>query len=544
MANQPITNKPPRISYTATAGQTLLPFNFWIQKSTDLDIWVNGSQLAANTITVGSQYLKNDNGGYALVATPLALNDAVVALRNTKIDRESGFGETGAASFKGEAINLELSRLIAMAQDAYLNLARKVGLSPTSNFSGSLAIPTPVANRGWKWNADATALISTTTDPDATSEDAIAAAAAAQASATAADASADAAAISETNASGSAASALASALAAAAAAATLVLPSMAGNALKFLRVNAGATALEWATAAINLTSIAEVLTGTDTAKAVTADALAALWEQGSSISSASTLAIPSSGGGYFAVTGTTTITAINQDAALKLGREIELVFAGALTLTHNATGLILPGGASITTAAGDVGRFRCIDASNNYWRCVGYTKASGQAVIVPSTPSGGLTGFQIFGSSGTYTRSANTTQAVVFVFGGCGASGNTNGSAGGSGGGCAVKKVTPDATETVTIGAGGAAGSLAGGGTSSFGAHCSATGGGAVGGSPGSGSGGTINLTGTTGQALGGSVAVAIPGSTPLIGTEGGNGHSGGNGYAGANGLIIVWEFT
>ena len=29
-------------------------------------------------------------------------------------------------------------------------------------------------------------------------------------------------------------------------------------------------------------------------------------------------------------------------------------FSGALTLTHNATSLILPGGASITTAAGDV----------------------------------------------------------------------------------------------------------------------------------------------------------------------------------------------
>lgn len=50
------------------------------------------------------------------------------------------------------------------------------------------------------------------------------------------------------------------------------------------------------------------------------------------------------------ITGTTTITAFG---TIDSGVRRKLRFAGALTLTHNATSLILPGGANITTVAGD-----------------------------------------------------------------------------------------------------------------------------------------------------------------------------------------------
>lgn len=72
------------------------------------------------------------------------------------------------------------------------------------------------------------------------------------------------------------------------------------------------------------------------------------------------------------ITGTTTITALGTAAA---GRRRLVRFAGALTLTHNATSLILPGGANITTAAGDTAEF--ISAGSGNWRCVRYTKANG-----------------------------------------------------------------------------------------------------------------------------------------------------------------------
>jgi len=81
------------------------------------------------------------------------------------------------------------------------------------------------------------------------------------------------------------------------------------------------------------------------------------------------------------VTGTTTITGFGTGANLL--RVVK--FAGALTLTHNATTLILPGAASITTAAGDTGVFLS-DGSGN-WTCISYQKYSGKAVVTTVTSS-------------------------------------------------------------------------------------------------------------------------------------------------------------
>ena len=97
-----------------------------------------------------------------------------------------------------------------------------------------------------------------------------------------------------------------------------------------------------------------------------------------------------------------------------------------------------------------------------------------------------------FNSSGNWTKLSDVKYVIVWLLGAGGGAGGAkgggnNGSAGGSGsggGGC-IKKI--DATsllaiEVVTIGAGGAGGASTpttgyNGGTTSFGAHCSATGG-------------------------------------------------------------------
>jgi len=54
-----------------------------------------------------------------------------------------------------------------------------------------------------------------------------------------------------------------------------------------------------------------------------------------------------------------------------------LRFDGVLTLTHNATTLILPGGANITTAAGDSAIVVPNGTPANGWRVVGYQRNSG-----------------------------------------------------------------------------------------------------------------------------------------------------------------------
>lgn len=100
------------------------------------------------------------------------------------------------------------------------------------------------------------------------------------------------------------------------------------------------------------------------------------WSATQTIASAATTDIGAATSNSVIVSGTTTITALGTIAA---GAERVVQFSGALTLTHNATSLILPGGASITTAAGDVAYFVSLGTGN--WRCTGYQKANGQAVV-------------------------------------------------------------------------------------------------------------------------------------------------------------------
>jgi hypothetical protein len=119
-------------------------------------------------------------------------------------------------------------------------------------------------------------------------------------------------------------------------------------------------------------STTEALTGTDTAKFITANALAALWEKGSDEASAGTVSFGE--GGYFHITGTTTITDLDFDTA-KDGRAVTVQFDGILTLTHHATTLVLPTGANITTAAGDTACF--IQDSGDNIKCLWYQRADG-----------------------------------------------------------------------------------------------------------------------------------------------------------------------
>ena len=96
--------------------------------------------------------------------------------------------------------------------------------------------------------------------------------------------------------------------------------------------------------------------------------------KGGDIASASPTVIDTDGD-HFDVTGTTNFAAFTVTA----GRRFTLQFDGILTMTHHATNLDLPGGANITTAAGDVAEF--FATGTNTVQCVNYTKADGTAVV-------------------------------------------------------------------------------------------------------------------------------------------------------------------
>ena len=72
---------------------------------------------------------------------------------------------------------------------------------------------------------------------------------------------------------------------------------------------------------------------------------------GTAIAAAATTTVGTAGlGEAIHITGTTTITSLG--TATTAGTTRTLIFDGALTLTHNATSLICPGGVNITTIAG------------------------------------------------------------------------------------------------------------------------------------------------------------------------------------------------
>ncbi len=98
------------------------------------------------------------------------------------------------------------------------------------------------------------------------------------------------------------------------------------------------------------------------------------------LASASTVNIGAAAANTINVSGTTAIVAFDSIAAGAIRR---VIFAGILTLTYNATSMILPGAANITTAAGDVAEFISLGSGN--WRCLDYTKAASLYVTLSGT---------------------------------------------------------------------------------------------------------------------------------------------------------------
>lgn len=263
------------------------------------------------------------------------------------------------------------------------------------------------------------------------------------------------------------------------------------------------------------------------------------------LASASSVAIGAAASNNITISGTTTITSFDTIAA---GARRNVKFSGALTLTYNATSLILPGAANITTAANDNAEFLSLGGGN--WICTSYQRA------IPGV------NVQQFDSTGTWTKpTGGYTMARIQVWGGGGGGGRYTGSAAtGGGGGGAYNEITVPlsylaASVTATVGAGGtgatATGNGAAGGTTSFALATAwgtistlyAYGGGGGSGAAGvfGGAGGGQLSAGTTAGALSGSPVIYASDNATVFaqlgaGGNGANSNGGGNIFGGGGG--------
>ena len=121
------------------------------------------------------------------------------------------------------------------------------------------------------------------------------------------------------------------------------------------------------------------------------------------VASASAPAIGAAASNFIYITGTTTITGFDTVAA-GIWRFIR--FADALTFTHNATSLILPGAANITTATNDCALAVSLGSGN--WLVLFYQKASGAAI-------GGVSAAEMLTLLGTLSAKTTLVPADRFL---------------------------------------------------------------------------------------------------------------------------------
>ena len=117
----------------------------------------------------------------------------------------------------------------------------------------------------------------------------------------------------------------------------------------------------------------------------TGTSMTAVWQiQGSmtpvTVASASTVDLGAQASTSVTISGTTTVTSFGSTAVA--GQIYTLTFSGAMVLTYNATSLILPTAANITTAAGDTAIAEALGSGN--WKIISYQLSSGLALVSPN----------------------------------------------------------------------------------------------------------------------------------------------------------------
>lgn len=362
-----------RVIYSGNGVTTSWPFNFKVPTAADLVVVYTDVEGVDTTLSYGSQYsatgFGQDAGGtvtYPLSGSPIATGTKLTIYRNVAVTQPTSISNQGA--MWPAIIEAALDRLTFIAQKIADTVSRAITISPTDSTALN---PLPNATQ----RANSLLGFDASGQPYAAQVGAGLAAASTWLI---------------TN-FFPAASAAAARTAIAALAAADNIAFAGDNTHAGTEAFNGAATFNAASTFNELVTLAKALNGA----------------KGTDLASASTTDIGAATGNYVVVTGTTTITALGTIGA---GAWRIVEFAGALTLTHNATSLILPNGTNITTAAGDIALF--VSKGSGNWKCVNYQKATGGPPVSMSPITASLGSDVALNNTGTYFDGPSVAQGT------------------------------------------------------------------------------------------------------------------------------------
>jgi|SRR6056300_82728 len=143
-----------RIQYTATAGQTIFPYDFKIDANTEITVLqtINATSVT-NTLTLTTEYtvsgVGDAGGGNITLVTGASLNDTITIVGNTPLSRVTDFNQAG--DFLVSDLNNQLDKITNILQENKTNTDRAVKLKDEDTTS-VLEIPT-ATNRASKFLA-------------------------------------------------------------------------------------------------------------------------------------------------------------------------------------------------------------------------------------------------------------------------------------------------------------------------------------------------------------------------------------------------------
>lgn len=159
MADIDILVNDARVRYTATAGQTIFPYDFPVFDGDQIVVTRNRANVETVLVEVTDYAVTqvgDEDGGDVVLVVPALLDDVYLVERVTPIERVGDFQPTG--EIPHDVLNKELDSIIMMLQELYRDQGRTLAFPTTAPDNISAFLPLPQAAYFLRWNATGTAL--------------------------------------------------------------------------------------------------------------------------------------------------------------------------------------------------------------------------------------------------------------------------------------------------------------------------------------------------------------------------------------------------